>query len=71
MRKANMKPYKLNAPNDERYQPQNKVYGSGSQPVGRHPFEIKWPFYKGHLRPLEILDIYTTVHNRSKIRAAK
>jgi hypothetical protein len=30
------------------------------------PLEIKWPFHRGYLTPLENTDIYITIHNSSK-----
>lgn len=34
------------------------------EPIGHNPLGgVKWPFYKGHLRPSENINIYITVYN--------
>ena len=42
---------------------------SHSQPMGHGPFGgIERPFHSGHVRPLENTDIYTMIHNSSKLQ---
>lgn len=44
---------------------------SASQPVGHSPLGVRWPCHRDHGRTLENTDIYTAVHNISKITIMK